>query len=142
MSYPHDDGCQEQEDNNWRACYAAASRAGYSLDEADKCHDGDLQCPSCPWRRCALCGGNAGTLNEEGTHNLCRARARHGSPTPSLGDKCSVCHGSKHDSKLKSGQAGPCLDANLGPARIKRAIDALFPPCPHCGGTGVEPGSC
>lgn len=90
---------------------------------------------------CTICGGTAGSFNEEGSHNLCRARARHGGPVPSLGDKCSKCHGSKHASKLKPGQAGPCLDGNLGPAAHARAINALFPPCTHCGGTGVEPGT-
>lgn len=91
--------------------------------------------------RCSICGGSAGTLID-GAHALCTARARHSIEVPCLGDRCSVCHGSKHASKLAPGQAGPCLSLDhMTPGQMKRSIDALFPLCPHCGGTGVEPGT-
>lgn len=51
MSYPYDDGCQEQEDANWRACHEAASQVGYTVKEVEECDDGNLMCPGCPWRK-------------------------------------------------------------------------------------------
>jgi len=87
--------------------------------------------------RCELCGGNAGQVID-GAHNLCRARARNGSPTPCLGDRCEKCGGAK---RIPHTPYGPMLSADLGPARIARAIDAWAPECDRCGGTGIEPGT-
>jgi len=79
---------------------------------------------------CALCGGTAGQLFD-GAHVLCRALADHGVPTPSLGNRCKECNGSG-----TRGRGGVMLDFGLGPAAIKRSIDAQFPPCATCAGTG------
>ena len=77
---------------------------------------------------CNLCGGNAGGLID-GAHALCRERAKHGLPTPSLGTRCSTCNGSG-----TLGRGGVMLSFDLGPAAIARSIAAQFPPCPTCEG--------
>jgi len=82
--------------------------------------------------RCTLCGGNAGQLIE-GAHALCFARAGHGLPTPSLGERCALCHGSG-----TTGRGGVMLDLGLGPATIARSLAAQFPPCPVCDGRGYS----
>ena len=81
---------------------------------------------------CNLCGGNAGQLAPTGAHYLCIERAKLNLPTPSLGNKCLTCNGRK-----TLGKGGVFLDFALGPATIKRSIDAQFPPCPACKGTGL-----
>jgi hypothetical protein len=86
--------------------------------------------------RCTLCGGSAGRLNRNGEHELCRAFSVRGMPTPSLGDMCAVCGGAG-----TTGKGGAMLFFSLGPAAIRKSIDAQFPPCPCCGGSGVEPGT-
>ena len=86
--------------------------------------------------RCKLCGGNVGNLNENGVHNLCEARAKLGLLTPSLGDRCLTCEGRK-----TLGTGGVFLSLSLGPSDIKKSIDAQFPPCPDCKGTGIAQGS-
>ena len=80
---------------------------------------------------CSLCGGSAGRLLN-GAHCLCAARAAHGQPTPSLGDRCPNCHGSG-----TLGKGGVMLDFAHGPAVIARSLRAQFPPCQHCAGTGT-----
>ena len=80
---------------------------------------------------CKLCGGTAGRLNENDTHNLCAARLYDGQPTPSLGDRCRACNGAG-----TIGLGGVMLDFDLGPATIARSIEAQFPPCATCKGTG------
>jgi hypothetical protein len=80
---------------------------------------------------CKLCGGTAGQLNERGEHNLCTARAARGLATPSLGNCCEACHGSG-----TQGRGGVMLSFDCGPATIARSIQAQFPPCPNCKGSG------
>ncbi len=82
-------------------------------------------------QRCKLCGGSVGCLNERREHNLCRALADLGLPTPSLGDRCPECKGAG-----TIGEGGVMLDFALGPATIRKSIDAQFPPCLKCGGSG------
>ena len=81
---------------------------------------------------CGLCGGDAGTLNVDGNHNLCAARAERDMPTPSLGSRCAECGG-----RGTTGLGGVMLSFSLGPAAIERSIDAQFPPCAACSGTGI-----
>lgn len=83
-----------------------------------------------PW--CGRCGGDAGRLNENGEHNLCAARAALGLLTASLGMRCSECGG-----RGTAARGGVFLSFDLGPATIRRSIEAQFPPCPTCGGTGA-----
>lgn len=42
---------QDEEDNNFGACYHAASLVGLSEEEANECDDGDRNCPECPWKK-------------------------------------------------------------------------------------------
>jgi hypothetical protein len=87
--------------------------------------------------RCSFCGGSASMKRHtNGFHYFCEARAKHGLPTPSLGDDCSVCDGAK-----TLGKGGVMLSFDEGPARIARSIAAQFPPCEHCKGSGIEPGT-
>ena len=81
--------------------------------------------------KCRLCSGSAGALDETGAHGLCTARAARGLATPSLGDRCPRCNGTK-----RTGRGGAMLSFDMGPARIARSIDAQFPPCRTCDGTG------
>jgi len=81
---------------------------------------------------CTLCGGNIGQL-VNGVHTLCAARHQRGMPTPCLGMRCLTCGGAK-----TLGKGGVCLSLSLGPAAIKRSIDAQFPPCSTCHGTGMQ----
>ena len=82
--------------------------------------------------RCEVCGGNAGRLSN-GRHELCAARQARGLATPSLGDRCAECAGSGH---LPRPQTGLMLPLDLGPRRIRDAIEAWAPTCSACGGTG------
>jgi hypothetical protein len=68
-------------------------------------------------------------LNQDGVHNLCDARRELGNPTPSLGRPCKPCGGQGNTSTLKSGQA--LYDPSGA------ALDAAFPMCRACDGTGV-----
>ena len=80
---------------------------------------------------CSLCNGNHGHINDNGNHNLCEVLAKQGLDTPCLGVTCEVCNGAG-----TLGKGGMMLSFDLGPAKIKRAIEAAFPPCEHCGGKG------
>ena len=80
---------------------------------------------------CTRCGGDAGRLNATGAHNLCDARAALGLPMPSLGLRCGTCSG-----RGTTGTGGVPLFFDLGPAAIRRSIEAQFPPCATCGGKG------
>jgi hypothetical protein len=40
-----------EEEANARACYATAARNGHTVERADQCDDGDVECPDCPFRR-------------------------------------------------------------------------------------------
>jgi len=81
---------------------------------------------------CRLCGGNAGRLNDRGEHNLCAALAWLGQATPSLGVRCPECKG-----------IGVKPRSALGPVNPSgRDMERWAPKCLHCGGTGVEPGTC
>ena len=82
---------------------------------------------------CTLCNGSAGSFNADGDHNLCAVLAKHGMPTPSLGDRCAPCNGSGTTGK----GPGPFLDLRMGDRAIARSIAATFPPCEDCRGTGV-----
>lgn len=85
---------------------------------------------------CIICGGTAGSFSPDGAHYLCEARRAQGQPTPSLGDRCPVCNGTK----VKPGrQGGVMLFLDLGPEAIRRSIEAQFPPCEACDGSGVKP---
>ena len=37
------------EESYFRECFAAASKAGHTLPQAEDCDDGDLNCPDCPF---------------------------------------------------------------------------------------------
>jgi len=39
------------EEQNARACWEAAQRAGYTEDQAEMCDNGSLKCLACPWRK-------------------------------------------------------------------------------------------
>lgn len=81
---------------------------------------------------CKLCGGDAGRLSDAGMHYLCAMRARSGAPTPCLGFKCPDCRGSG----VQPNFGGAMLPLELEPAAIARSIEAQFPPCPRCEGSG------
>jgi len=83
---------------------------------------------------CKICGGWARQLPESGAHALCAARREVGLPTPSLGERCTECGGAGH---LGKPGVGLMLGFDLGPGRIKRAIEAAFPTCGSCGGSGT-----
>ena len=83
---------------------------------------------------CKICKGWARRLPESGSHHLCEARLEAGLPTPSLGERCPECGGAGH---LARPGTSLMLDFDLGPGRIKRAIEAAFPTCGSCGGSGV-----
>jgi hypothetical protein len=87
---------------------------------------------------CRLCGGDARKLPPEGAHYLCLERARLGLATPSLGRFCPDCHGNGH---LGTVAAGPMLSLSLGPSAIARSIQAVFPPCRACHGSGFVKGA-
>ena len=38
------------EDSYFQACCAAASKAGYTVSQAEECNEGGLDCPDCPFR--------------------------------------------------------------------------------------------
>lgn len=79
---------------------------------------------------CAICGGTAGSFNPAThAHYLCEARKTIGAPTPSLGNRCPSCNGTGIRAGFKG---GVMLSLEEGPARIKRSIEAQFPPCPDC----------
>ena len=78
---------------------------------------------------CTICGGNAGTLNENGAHNLCEAYAARGMDTPRM-DKCPACDGSGFRSRMK--HSGSVYNPT------GRQLARLFPPCKVCGGNGIE----
>lgn len=44
---------QAEEDANVRACEEAAQKAGYPFWLAEECEDGELNCPTCPWKKYA-----------------------------------------------------------------------------------------
>ncbi len=77
--------------------------------------------------RCRLCNGNAGSLSPDGAHYLCEALKAQGMPTPSLGDFCNRCNG--------TGRHGRRDTVLYNPRQSE--IDAAFPPCGNCGGTGA-----
>ncbi len=81
--------------------------------------------------KCVICGGTAGVIPEEG-HYLCQERKKLGLPTPNLGCRCPDCNGAGTTGK----GGGVMLFTDIGPAAIKRSIDAQFPPCEQCGGKG------
>ena len=86
---------------------------------------------------CRLCGGTAGIiLDENDAHNLCKARAALGLPTPCLGHPCPDCKGR---GVKPNSPVGPTLffEGN-SPGSIKRAIDAWAPKCATCNGTGLR----
>lgn len=82
---------------------------------------------------CAICGGTARTLNERGVHNICEARRKVGVPITRY-DTCPTCEGRGHTGTVK---AGPMLSFDLGPAAIRRSIEAVFPRCRTCNGSGA-----
>jgi hypothetical protein len=88
-----------------------------------------------PASPCEICGGTAGMrqLARHGlkSHNLCVARQKHGSPTPSLGDECPECLG-----------VGCHPRSAVGPVNPNQAdIEAWAPTCKPCKGSGVIGGA-
>ena len=81
--------------------------------------------------KCCICGGTAGRIIPEEGHYLCQELKKRGLPTPSLGETCPVCNGTG-----SLGKGGVPLFFDMGPAAIRRSIDAQFPPCLKCGGKG------
>ncbi len=75
---------------------------------------------------CKLCGGTSGA-HFDGAHALCAARAKHGRPTPTLGDACACCNGSGCHPRSAVGPINPNQDA----------IDRWAPACVTCQGSGV-----
>lgn len=41
---------EDMERAHQEACYWASAKAGYTCAEADKCVEGSLGCPDCPWK--------------------------------------------------------------------------------------------
>lgn len=83
--------------------------------------------------KCKICGGDTGGLSPDGAHYLCQERAKRGLPTPCLGMRCAACGGTG----VKAGsRGGVMLSFDLGPAAIRRSIEAQFPACGACGGSG------
>jgi len=80
--------------------------------------------PSSP---CVLCGGTVGT-GSDGAHELCKARARRGAATPSLGKRCEACAGRGHTSRVPMNHG--IWDPT--PAQLARC----FPKCTACDGKG------
>lgn len=78
--------------------------------------------------RCPICGGNAGRI-PEGGHYLCQARKRHGQPTPSLGERCTLCGGSGMQRRNLTGAILPMIPSG-------ESIRRWFPPCEACHGKG------
>ena len=39
-----------EEDKNEQACRSCALRNGHTIQEADDCEDGSVNCPDCPFR--------------------------------------------------------------------------------------------
>ncbi len=84
--------------------------------------------------RCPLCGGNAGRFIPEGGHELCKALAARGLPTPSLGEKCQACGGSGNQRRdMPRGVLLPMMPSG-------REIRLWFPACETCKGTGAVQG--
>lgn len=88
-----------------------------------------------PRANCVLCGGNAGHLNAEGSHNLCTELAKLNLPTPNLGTHCEVCNGNGHTSNMNSGGA-LYMGFDMGPRQISKTLAAAFPTCETCNGKG------
>ena len=89
-----------------------------------------------PDNRCSICNGSVGSGSEEhNAHWLCVENQKRGLATPSMGEACPDCSGSGHKCANDKG-AGPMLFLDVGPAAIKRSIEAVFPPCTSCDGTG------
>ena len=82
---------------------------------------------------CKICGGDMGGFSPEGNHYLCQERAKRNLPTPCLGKRCLCCNGTGHKGHSK---IGPMLFLDIGPAAIKRSIEAIFPICQECQGKG------
>lgn len=79
---------------------------------------------------CILCSGTRGRLNEDGAHSLCAAFKAKGLETPNLGDDCIPCRGEGNLCMMTPGYA--LYNPN------QKAMNAVFPKCPECDGTGVK----
>lgn len=87
-----------------------------------------------PSNPCRVCGGEVGT-GSDGVHEVCRALARLGQPTPHRGRMCAMCDGRGHLVR-GNGAAGVAIFVDdLG--AFERHMDARFPRCTDCGGNGV-----
>ena len=82
--------------------------------------------------RCPICGGDAGRFPPEG-HYLCQEMVKLGLPAPPPIKRCVRCNGTGH---VGTAKAGPMLFLDLGPAAIRRSIEAVYPVCPECNGKG------
>jgi hypothetical protein len=43
----------DEESANEAACFGTAQEAGFSIEQAENCDDGDVGCPNCPWKETA-----------------------------------------------------------------------------------------
>ena len=39
------------EDSNWYSCVHAAMKAGFTKEQSFECENGQLNCPTCPWKK-------------------------------------------------------------------------------------------
>jgi hypothetical protein len=45
-----EDWMNYEENEAEKACYSSAMESGYSIEDADWCDDGDLNCKNCPFK--------------------------------------------------------------------------------------------
>ena len=85
---------------------------------------------------CKHCGSDVNWVDRSvGAHMLCHVRAKHGSPTPSLGVRCPACDGTGLCFIISSAANVNVNVMGLSARQFDNLMDALH--CKECNQSGV-----